>query len=371
MKHLTNYASVLLIAVMLGFTSHAEGKTPLPNYVFVKGAQYDREGQLINVGDFEIADHPVSNAEYKLFTDATKYPVPPYWDNGTIPKGKEDYPVIYVNREDAETYAEWLTTTTGRIHRIPTRMEFEYATRGGENNRYGFSESMKESEINYNTTRNRHYNHWEDYLKPAVWGQKNPLGLYQMMGNVWQFITDYEDPAVNPFKFRIEHLRDLEGDVMGGSWASTKEYVGQSSSISPGTRTPDRGIRLVREPVNAHWSVENRKTIAVTHPKGGVALSWALLSTDTKNTHFNIYRLEGSARPHNGQKLNDKPLYGTSYHDTYNIQKGTRYQYRVVTVDEKREKKVTRRIGQPLPPKLIPIRWSPYSNPSCSMNGEA
>ena len=154
-----------------------------------------------------------------------------------------------------------------------------------------------------------------------------------MAGNVWQFAVAFDDPATSQWKFRIEALRDMEYGLMGGSWASIREYCGRSSGVSPGSRLPDLGIRLVREPVDATWSVVNRGIVAVPHPDGGVGISWALLANDSKNTRFNIYRLEGTARNHNGEKLNAEQLYQTSYLDTYNLIAEKRYQYRVVTVD--------------------------------------
>jgi rhamnogalacturonyl hydrolase YesR len=303
------------------------------NFVFIKGAEYKQGRQTIRLGDFEIAEHPVTNTAYRQFTDATGYRMPLHWEEGKIPAGKENHPVIYVNREDVDAYTAWLTEVTGRTYRIPTGCEFDYAARGGAGGRYAYDETlMTQEDINFNARRDRHYNRWEDYLKPSVWGQRNPLGLYQMIGNVWQFVADNIDQATSRWRFRVEAERDMEYGVKGGSWASTKEYTGGSSSFSPGARCPDLGIRLVREPEEIRWKTTNRRIAAVPHPQGGIALSWALLETDTENTRFNVYRLEGHARPHNGQKLNSAPLYATSFTDT-GIQKEVRYQYRVTTVD--------------------------------------
>jgi hypothetical protein len=307
------------------------------NFVFIKGTEFKREDQTIAIGDFEMQDRPVTNAAYRQFTDATGYRKPSHWTKGKIPAGKENYPVIYVNRDDVEAYTGWLTKTTGRLHRIPTQYEFELAARGGDNGtRYfwGNEEAAPSETVNYNDTRRRQYDRWEDYLKPADWGLKNKSGMYQMAGNVWQFTAAYEDPASLQFVFRLESLYDMEHGVTGGSWASTKEDCGRASSASPGARLPDVGIRLVREPESACWDIVNRRVAAVPHPDGGVGISWALLATDRKNIRFNIYRLEGPARNHNGEKRNAAPLYQTSFLDTDNLVNEKRYQYRVVAVDE-------------------------------------
>ena len=126
-----------------------------------------------------------------------------------IPGGKEDYPVIFVNRDDVEAYTHWLTQTTGRVHRLPTPWEFELAARGGEKNDdlyyWGNSEDLLSDEnINYNVSLDRKYDQWKIYLKPSKWGYKNELGLYQMAGNIWQFLTQDKDPLLAPWMFRIE-----------------------------------------------------------------------------------------------------------------------------------------------------------------------
>jgi rhamnogalacturonan endolyase len=311
----------------------------LQGFVTVKGMQYEWKGDVINIGDFDILDHPVTNLEYKVFVDETKYPVPLHWEKGMIPAGKEDYPVIFVNRDDVEAYTRWLTQQTGRVHRIPTPLEFEIAARNGEKNNnlyyWGNNQELLISEnFNYNESQDRGYDQWKTYLKPARWGHRNELGLYQMAGNIWQLLTVDKDPLLAPWMFRIEKQVDLDRMITGGSWISSKDYLvcGKTFSQPPGLRCPDLGIRLVREPEGANWSILNRKVVAMQHSPGKIGISWALLDSDTKDTQFNIYRLKGNLRSHKGVRLNANPLKNTSFVDETGILDGTRYQYRIVTV---------------------------------------
>jgi formylglycine-generating enzyme required for sulfatase activity len=174
MRNIQNYISLFFLAGMVGCsnTEKVSNNYELQPFVCIKGSVIQRGDQQINIGDFEIQDHPVTNAEYKHFVDATGYRAPSHWEKEKIPAGKEDYPVIYVNREDVETYTNWLTQTTGRIYRIPTRHEFEYAARSRNESRFFWGNNDLEAiseNINYNDKRNRKYDRWEDYLKPAVW----------------------------------------------------------------------------------------------------------------------------------------------------------------------------------------------------------
>ncbi|MCD8167648.1 MAG: hypothetical protein LUE93_17085 [Bacteroides sp.] len=72
--------------------------------------------------------------------------------------------------------------------------------------------------------------------------------------------------------------------------------------------------------------------MAVPAGKGKVTISWALLPTDTKNTRFNIYYVTGKERSHMGLKLNDTPVYNTSF-GYKGLTDNTRYQFVVVSVD--------------------------------------
>lgn len=299
------------------------------------------EGTLnVRVAEFEIMDHTVTNKEYKVFTDATGYRVPLHWAKGKIPEGKDDYPVIFVNREDVEKYTRWLTATTGRVYRLPTLCQYEWAARGGMEKAFYFwgnDESLLTSEnVNYNPEGNRRYDQWEKYLKPARWGLKNGYGLYNISGNVWQLVEEHIDPATLPFLYRVESLVSVEYTAMGGGWANSKEYLECAKNFGyqhSGNRYPDLGFRLVREPEGKKWKEIPRQLCAVMNGKGNVVLSWAALKTDRANASFNVYRIEGTSRDQDGFRVNTEPVTSTSFEDTAFLKAGSPYQYRVLAID--------------------------------------
>ncbi len=319
----------------------------------------------IVLDDFEIMDHPVTNSEYKVFIDDTNYPPPQHWIKGNIPAGKEDYPVIFINREDVQHYIDWLIKKTGRICRLPSDPEFVYAAMGRidssvfrdadtEFTRHGYylkydddtpplyywgntDPHIMTDSVNFNDTGERSFGEWERYLKPARWGMKNSLGLYQMAGNVWSLISNNRDIALARYKYRIEEPFEVERDIAGGSWARPEFFLRAGVSYNnhgKGSRHPDVGFRLVREPEGQIWKEIERSLVAVDHSPGKIGLNWALLKTDHPGVSFNVYRIKGIYRSHKGQKINPEPVTSTSWMDQTGTEKGVRYQYRVVPLDE-------------------------------------
>ena len=180
----------LLFALFLISNNYA-GDIP-DGFVYLNGGAFQPGSNNIKASwpkarllPFEILDHAVSNSEYKKFTDATDYKTPQHWIDGEIPSGYEEYPVIYVNRVDVREYLRWLTKLDGRIYRLPTRIEFQYAARGGLiNKKYTWGDDAPNEHANFDKTGNRVFTEWKTNLKPSRWGEKNGFGLYNMSGNV-------------------------------------------------------------------------------------------------------------------------------------------------------------------------------------------
>jgi hypothetical protein len=92
-------------------------------FVLIRGVDI-ADGQS-RIEDFEILDHPVTNAEYQLFVEATGHTAPLHWPEGQMPEGNEEYPVIFVSTFDARAYMDWLSGQDGRVYRLPTGAEFK------------------------------------------------------------------------------------------------------------------------------------------------------------------------------------------------------------------------------------------------------
>jgi rhamnogalacturonan endolyase len=331
---LVSVAIVLVISIAGWAASGPEGFVPIHGATFRCGTGPNQNRAQVRVEDFEILDHPVTNADYKIFVDDTGHPAPLHWANGRIPDGKADYPVVFVNRVDVMAYLRWASEKDGRIYRLPTTVEFEYAARGGLTGKmYPWGDEDPQGRANYDPQGDRRFDRWEDYLRPARSGSPNGYGLYGMAGNVWQMTTSNHDPATARYKYRIDDPAEIENSVMGSSWARTEGYLkcGYRLGISSGIRYPDLGFRPVREPAGADWSIRARKLCAVSLGDGKVQVSWALLQMDTAGTAFHVYRSE--ERNHAGFRMSTEPISTSTTFVDSGLREGRRYQYYVRPVN--------------------------------------
>jgi formylglycine-generating enzyme required for sulfatase activity len=157
--------------------------------------------------------------ELDPFADLVTRPTAPYTDM-TFGMGKEGYPAICMTELAAKMYCEWLTAKTGRYYRLPTEAEWEYACRAGTTTAYSFGDDAAQlgdyAWIKENSSKK--------YQKV---GQKkpNPWGLYDMHGNVSEFVLDgyaedaYEQLAGGTSKNPFNPPQELYPRVArGGSW---------------------------------------------------------------------------------------------------------------------------------------------------------
>ncbi len=162
-----------------------------------------------------------SQPESEKSADAVTRPTPPYADE-TFGLGREGQPVICITHHAAMEYCRWLSAKTGKIYRLPTEAEWEYACRAGTQSVYSFGD---------NPANLKDYAWYVDNSggKPQKIGTRkpNPWGLYDMYGNAAEWVLDEYDPkfystfkegssVISPVFIPTE--RQYPHVVRGGSW---------------------------------------------------------------------------------------------------------------------------------------------------------
>jgi formylglycine-generating enzyme required for sulfatase activity len=194
-------AVVGFFAVVLGlFSWVASGYAVVPQMVEVKGGCY-RMGD--GFGEGEIDEYPVHEVCVETFFIG-RYEVTQHeWQMimGSNPsrfqKG-DDYPVENVSWEDTQEFIRRLNRLIGGGYRLPSEAEWEYACRsGGLDEKYCGGDSLLElSRYEANSS-----------FSPQRVGTRYPngLGIYDMSGNVWEWVEDWYDknyyqssPRLNP-----------------------------------------------------------------------------------------------------------------------------------------------------------------------------
>lgn len=107
--------------------------------------------------------------------------------------GKGRRPVINVSWNDAKEYVTWLSKKTGKTYRLLSEAEREYVTRAGTTTRFWWGTSISTSEANYNGNYSIGGSPKGEYrgkTVPVDSFQPNPWGLYQVHGNVYDWVED-------------------------------------------------------------------------------------------------------------------------------------------------------------------------------------
>ncbi|HET9688781.1 MAG TPA: formylglycine-generating enzyme family protein [Pseudolabrys sp.] len=192
---------------------------------------------------FAVSKFEVTFEEWDACVAAAACPrVPDHWGRGTMP-------VINASWIDAKQFVAWLSQLTGADYRLLTEAEWEYAARAGAKTRYSWGDQPREGNANCDGCGSK----W-DLRQTAPVGSFNPnsLGLYDMHGNVWEWVEDswHENYDVTP----KDGSAWLQGDdpnyriIRGGSWRNESEHVRAAARFkrNVNVRFDTLGFRVAR-----------------------------------------------------------------------------------------------------------------------------
>ena len=232
---------------------------PVPGGTFKMGSPAAEENRSDNEGpQFEVTVKPfwmskyeLTWAEYKQFMamygvfkefeakklrpltddnkiDAITAPTELYDPSFTYEFGEEpNLPAVTMTQYSARQYTKWLSGVTGHFYRLPSEAEWEYACRAGTDTAYSFGDDPADLD-DYGW----YYDNSDDVPHPVGEKKPNPWGLYDMHGNVAEWVLDQvledgyakfkggsvtgEDALVWPTKL-------VPRAIKGGSWEDDAE----------------------------------------------------------------------------------------------------------------------------------------------------
>ena len=231
---------------------------------------YDDENPSrdVTLGDFYLGKHEVTQ---KLWYEIMG-------SNPVELAGGDNLPVYGVSWNDIQKFIRVLNEKTGKFYRLPTEAMWEYAARGG-NKSAGYNRGYK-----YSGSNDINIVAWYDMnsdttVHPVGTRQPNELGLHDMSGNVWEWVSDWHG------SYSLFPETDLRGPssgsnrmCRGGSWRCTARrcrvtvrnyyapsYDGRdmgfrlalSSSVKKETSSEEMKAELIQDIANTEESAEN------------------------------------------------------------------------------------------------------------------
>lgn len=171
--------------------------------------------------------------------------------------------VAAVSWNDAQAFINWLNRKEGgEKYRLPTEAEWEYAARAGSKTIYSWGDKPEDApEYAWFNMQHADLRIWfpvgefqkkEDFSHPVGLKKPNAWGLYDMAGNVWEWVNDWygaayyrNSPGVDPTGPNNGRVRCFRG----GSWYGSVTNLRSAfrGLNTPNYRSASLGFRVVRE----------------------------------------------------------------------------------------------------------------------------
>ena len=170
--------------------------------------------------------------------------------------GKGKRPVVAVSWDDAKAYVAWLSRKTGKHYRLPSESEWEYAARAGATTPFAFGAAITSDQANYDGRTafgDGKVGVFREKTMPVGSFKPNAFGLYDMHGNVWEWIEDCwseEYDAKTPADGKPLLSGSCGGRVMrGGSWEDYAGDIRAAARVGSGRNEQSwaDGFRIARD----------------------------------------------------------------------------------------------------------------------------
>jgi len=199
---------------------------------------------------FWLGKYELTQGEWESGMDTTP------WSGEGLVVEDPNHPAVYISWDDAQALIAKLNQTESvDVYRLPTEAEWEYACRAGTTTRWSFGEDLnKLGEYAWHHGNTRVVTVDEMYAHPVGTKLPNPWGLYDMHGNVWEWVQDFKGPyPTDPQTDPAGPAWSSNGHIVrGGAWApfGYPRYLRSANRVSEGGLSVERsygiGVRVVR-----------------------------------------------------------------------------------------------------------------------------
>lgn len=219
----------------------------------------------VMLDDYWMDTKEVDNRSYARCVDAGVC-LPPEYEAAARWTSRPDHPVTLVSWYDAERYCAW------RGARLPTEAEWERAAKGWSERIYPWGNVFNPKIVNHGRFSLNQLNDVDGYDELAPVGSfpqgRTPEGLYDMAGNVEEWVADWYLPEY-PEADIVNPRGPASGDervTRGGSYLDGRGWLRAAARghALPSLARPFRGFRCARDPVK-------KRVLSHTAPKASRA----------------------------------------------------------------------------------------------------
>jgi formylglycine-generating enzyme required for sulfatase activity len=309
------HAAVLFLMLLSARPLFGEGEAPEstagreePEMVLIPGGEFlmgkDETADAspvhrVRLSPFYLDKNEVTNAEYEAYCEATGQRLPEFWGMDVFRSGPDypDHPVVGVSWRDAVDYAKW------RGARLPTEAEWEYAARGGlVGTDFAFGDSLR-SDLYAPTGYVG-----EGGPSPVAAFPPNGFGLYDVTGNVSEWVQDRYDPHYYERSPTLDPTGPTAGTFRvfrGGGWHTGPGCTGVffRNALRSNWLDFNVGFRCARS-AGLSGALEMEKAFADSALGGGLRRYWEMRAAEPGGYYFDElefnemgYRLVSGKKP--------------------------------------------------------------------------
>jgi formylglycine-generating enzyme required for sulfatase activity len=202
-----------------------------------EGKDNEKPQHQVTIQPFYMGKYPVTQAQWERVAALAKVNIDLNSQPSKLKGG--NLPVERVSWHDAQEFCTRLSKATGKIYRLPSEAEWEYACRAKTTTPYYFGNNITTDLVNHNNK----------YGRTTDVGRfpSNAFGLHDMHGNVWEWCEDgWHENYINAPTWPNNTIPRISNNnkklLRGGSWINTPFHCRSAYRICADTEFNDSGV---------------------------------------------------------------------------------------------------------------------------------